>query len=107
MVWGDMGWLLQKLPGTDECASFLPQCKTKMEACLRHQQSSYPAHAGYPVRRGFSDQSSASLEYWIARSSRAMTAEQASAFPRQDFARDDANLVGPLRTEGAGKAGRR
>jgi hypothetical protein len=36
-------------------------------------RSSYPAHAGYPVRRGLSDQSLASLEYWIARSSRAMT----------------------------------
>jgi hypothetical protein len=28
---------------------------------------SYPAHAGYPVSRGFSVLSSASLEYWIAR----------------------------------------
>ena len=35
---------------------------------------SYPAHAGYPVRRGFSIPSQPSLEYWIARSSRATTA---------------------------------
>jgi len=28
---------------------------------------SYPAHAGYPVRRGFSIQSLAPLEYWITR----------------------------------------
>jgi hypothetical protein len=30
-------------------------------------RSSYPAHAGYPVRRGLSDQSLSSLEYWITR----------------------------------------
>jgi hypothetical protein len=36
-------------------------------------QSSSPAHAGDPVRRGFSVQSLAFLEYWIARL-RAMTA---------------------------------
>jgi hypothetical protein len=34
---------------------------------------SYPAHAGYPVRCGSSVRSPMSLEYWIARSSRAMT----------------------------------
>jgi hypothetical protein len=39
----------------------------------RHPQSSSPAHAGDPVRRGFSVQSLAPLEYWIARSSRATT----------------------------------
>jgi hypothetical protein len=32
-----------------------------------HKEPSYPAHAGYPVRRGFSAQSLASLEYRIAR----------------------------------------
>ena len=35
---------------------------------------SFPAKAGNPVRRGVSDESSRYLEYWIARSSRAMTA---------------------------------
>src|ERR1700736_3909490 len=34
---------------------------------------SSPAKAGDPVRRGFSVLSSESLEYWVARSSRAMT----------------------------------
>ena len=34
-----------------------------------------PLHAGHPVRRGFSAQALASLEYWIARSSRAMTGD--------------------------------
>src|ERR1700730_3503428 len=38
-----------------------------------HSLSS-PAHAGDPVRRGFTAQALTSLEYWIARSSRAMTA---------------------------------
>ena len=33
---------------------------------------SYPANAGYPVRRGFSVESRTSLEYWITRSSCAM-----------------------------------
>src|SRR5216683_1461742 len=40
----------------------------------RNRGPSYPAHAGYPVRRGLSVPSLASLEYWVARSSRAMTA---------------------------------
>jgi hypothetical protein len=32
-----------------------------------HDDSSYPAHAGYPVRRGFSIPALTSLEYWITR----------------------------------------
>src|SRR6185295_7162477 len=31
MVWEDMSWLPQKLPGGIECAIFLPQCKIKMK----------------------------------------------------------------------------
>jgi hypothetical protein len=31
------------------------------------KQSSYPAKAGYPVRRGLSTQSLMSMEYWITR----------------------------------------
>jgi hypothetical protein len=34
---------------------------------LRHTQPSCPAHAGHPVRRGFSIPSLTSLEYWITR----------------------------------------
>ena len=34
-----------------------------------HTQPSYPAQAGYPVRRGLSALSPASLEYWIVRPS--------------------------------------
>src|ERR1017187_6267405 len=41
-----------------------------------HNQPSSPAHAGDPVRRGGSISSLASLEYRVARSSRAMTAEE-------------------------------
>jgi hypothetical protein len=37
---------------------------------------------GYPVRRGFTVLSLASLEYWIARSSQAMTAVNADATAR-------------------------
>jgi len=36
------------------------------DACHR-KRSSYPAKAGYPVRRGRSVQSPAALEYWITR----------------------------------------
>jgi hypothetical protein len=51
-----------------------------------------PRACGYPVRRGFSIPSQASLEYWVARSSRAMTIEsvvrsysrQTSAISRRD-----------------------
>jgi hypothetical protein len=46
--------------------------------------SSYPAKAGYLVRRGLSVQSSTSLEYWVARSSRAMTAEILISNSRND-----------------------
>jgi hypothetical protein len=49
-----------------------------LNAGVPRPQLSYPAKAGYPVRRGFSDQSPESLEYWIARSSQAMTAESAA-----------------------------
>jgi hypothetical protein len=51
-------------------------CKTRAPGAARSRRrvwSSYPANAGHPVRRGFSAQSLASLEYWVARSSRAMT----------------------------------
>jgi hypothetical protein len=40
-----------------------------------HRRWSSPAKAGDPVRRGLSAHALAPLEYWIARSSRAMTAE--------------------------------
>ena len=35
----------------------------------RYREVSYPAHAGYPVRRGLSIQSLTPLEYWIVRPS--------------------------------------
>ena len=43
--------------------------------CVPSIPMSSPAKAGDPVRRGLSIQSQPPLEYWIARSSRAMTAE--------------------------------
>ncbi len=53
------------------------ECKAMFEmatAIATHSLSS-PAQAGDPVRRGFSAQALLSLEYWIARSSRATTSE--------------------------------
>jgi hypothetical protein len=51
-------------------------------------QLSSPAKAGDPVRRGLSVQSLTPLEYWVARSSRAMTAmyddRQAVSFSRRE-----------------------
>jgi hypothetical protein len=44
----------------------------KGPASAAHSLSS-PAYAGDPVRRGFTAQALLSLEYWIARSSRATT----------------------------------
>jgi hypothetical protein len=61
---------------------------------------SYPAQAGYPVRRGLTALSLASLEYRIARSSRATTAVD---IPAARFARA-LPIVSP-KQEGAGNAG--
>ena len=47
-------------------------------------QLSSSAKAGDPVRRGFSVLSLSSLEYWVARLNRAMTAEHVAAFSRHD-----------------------
>src|SRR5438105_2025746 len=44
-------------------------------AVLLHKDPSCPGLTGHPPRRGFSIPSQPSLEYWIARSSRAMTPE--------------------------------
>ncbi len=69
---------------------------------------SSPAKAGDPVRRGSSIQSLTSLEYWVARSSRAMTAEQTHALIlTARFRLSFANLSLPSWPKGAGKAGRR
>jgi hypothetical protein len=52
--------------------AFARHCERKRPP---HPRPSYPAQAGYPVRRGLSVQSLTPLEYWVARSSRAMTSE--------------------------------
>src|SRR6266403_6195417 len=52
---------------------------------LLHQQPSYPAQAGDPVRPGLSILSLTSLEYWIARSSRAMTTGNVAQLRRSHF----------------------
>jgi hypothetical protein len=54
---------------------YAPRNDGESGVALPHNSSSYPAKAGYPVRRGLSIPSLTSLEYWIARSSRAMTVE--------------------------------
>ena len=45
------------------------------------------------------------LEYWVARSSRAMTIEYAFSFSRHGFARGFQFRLLPLQKEGAGKTG--
>src|SRR5258707_7486509 len=68
----------------------------RCQLCPRAKQ-----HAEDPVRRGFSVLSSASLEYWVARSSRAMTTEYVFALSRRV-----AQVTFALRkSEGAGNAG--
>jgi len=72
------------------------------------KKSSYSAQAGYPVRCGFSISSQASLEYWVARSSRAMTPESvACSWPincsRIQFSnrQDTRGLIPSLRASGS------
>src|SRR5262249_61860792 len=65
---------------------------------------SSPAKAGDPVRRGLSIQSSTSLEYWVARSSRAMTTECRFAFSRLKES-ELCQILVSQREEGAGNAG--
>src|SRR5438477_9525391 len=66
------------------------------------------AHAGDPVRRGFSVQSLASLEYWVARSSRAMTpVVEDTPSPSRGTLRPRfaGYFLAPFKSEGAGNAG--
>ena len=54
--------------------------REKAKLCLEWLAASSllssPGYAGDPVRRGFSAQALLSLEYWIARSSRAKTSRE-------------------------------
>ena len=71
---------------------------------MRRPWLSSSAKAGDPVRRGLSVLSSAPLEYWVARSSRAMTLNmswRSRDALRPSFARN----FPPSNTEGAGKTG--
>src|SRR5438874_4422024 len=70
-----------------------------------HPPLSSSAKAGDPVRRGFSVLSSASLESWVARSSRAMTTECVFAFSRRNAPELCIYLPPPKKSEGAGNAG--
>ena len=56
-----------------------------------HKDSSYPAHAGYPVRRSFSILSLMTLEYWITR--RSLSSGGRSADP---LAGDDGSGYGAI-----------
>jgi hypothetical protein len=78
----------------------IPGRREAAEAGVSPHPPSYPAQAGYPVRRGLSALSLASLEYRIARSSRATTAVD---IPAARFARA-LPIVSP-KQEGAGNAG--
>jgi len=57
---GLTGVIWAVIPGATRCIE--PEISS-------HTQPSYPAQAGYPVRRGLSALSPASLEYWIVRPS--------------------------------------
>jgi hypothetical protein len=78
----------------------IPGRREAAEAGVSPHPPSYPAQAGYPVRPGLSALSLASLEYRIARSSRATTAVD---IPAARFARA-LPIVSP-KQEGAGNAG--
>src|ERR1700690_2501102 len=47
--------------------SVLPRSQVRVRAAAPQARRSYPAKAGYPVRRGFAVLSPAALEYWITR----------------------------------------
>jgi hypothetical protein len=70
----------------------------------RHTLYCRTRESGYPVRRGLSIQSLRPLEYWVARSSRAMTTRYVSAFSRLVSPEVLKNLS-PFKQEGAGNAG--
>src|SRR5262245_21517563 len=55
----------------------------------------HPRECGDPVRRGLSVQSLASLEYWVARSCRAMTVEYVVAISRRIAPEVCLSLVAP------------
>ena len=72
---------------------------------------SYPADAGYPVRRGLSILSSASLEYWIARlrGRRQLRVWRSSQWQNTTLHSRDTlrpSFAKAFRPEGAGNAGR-
>ena len=67
-------------------------------------RSSYPAKAGYPVRRGLSIQSLASLEYWIVRLRGGRRQNMTSRSRGMNCPRFGSSLPSS-KTEGAGKTG--
>jgi hypothetical protein len=67
---------------------FAPRNDVKIR-CSPPLQPPYPAHAGYPVRRGPSVLSLMPVEYCIARSSRAMTTGGVACLHRIAFFRFD------------------
>src|SRR5436190_9341863 len=96
-------WLLQRRPGKSGVCKFFAavQDEDGGEWSLPAHGSSSAAKAGDPVRRGLSGQSLRPLEYWVARSSRATTAEGILAARFRPSCR---KFVAPLRRRGAGKS---
>jgi hypothetical protein len=91
-------------------------CRPANARFYNHEWWSSPAHAGDPVRRGFSVQTLLSLEYWIVR--RSLSSGGHSADPLADdddrmcvlvlatqFASELFRFIAPLAIEGAGNAG--
>src|SRR5262245_11059409 len=78
---------------------------TEFDFVPRRLLTVIPRACGDPVRRGFSVQSLLFLEYWVARSSRAMTTECAFAISRHVLPEDCIFVVPSEKSEGAGKTG--
>jgi len=88
--------------------SLRSQGRRKSGACARPTKTCHTRARGYPVRRGFSVPSLPSLEYWIARSSRATTAEdvaQRRIHRRSLLIQDVKQQHTPSRSRGAFRPG--
>ena len=75
------------------------------DACADYLSVVMAREGGQSSTPGILDQSLMSLEYRVARSSRAMTTECAARFSRRDASELKPHVV-PRITEGAGNAGR-
>src|SRR5689334_19904003 len=85
---------LQSITRAESCRGAAKLCPSSSLSC--------PAQAGHPVRRGFSIPAALSLEYWVARSSRATTPVSCLTFEKEirnaDGARAPHRTALPIRS---------